>query len=277
MKPLRPFEPFVITQAFNNASDYGPHEGVDYNVLGTSGNMDCGTPYRAVADGEIIHFSELNKNYGNLIVLNVKTVNGDRYVRYCHCEEILVKSGFVKRGDVIGKMGSTGNSTACHLHFDVLTKIPTNWRYYTKAINNWFEDPEVFFNTDLAIVGVMDPFKEKGIAALDKYRGERVQGPEGNYESYAAAVIASDKAVPGFNETIIDRDKKIHTLTNQVEAANTTIEVKDKAIDSLKEQLKITEAKLKEITDKPPVINPTPLFKNPVAGFFYKLALWAEA
>ncbi len=125
-------------------------------------------------------------------------------------------------------------------------------------------------------INPMDPFKEKGIAALDKYRGERKQGPEGNYESYVAAVIGSDKTIEGVEAAVLDRDSKIFTLTNQLNAANGTIDVRDQAVTSLKAQLQTAVDKYTELASKPPVLNPTPIFKNPVAAFFYKLALWAE-
>lgn len=122
----------------------------------------------------------------------------------------------------------------------------------------------------------MDQSKEKGIAALDKYRGERKQGPEGNYEGYANALIGSDKDTVILKQAINEKDVKIETLTSQLETANTTITVRETAIDSLKDQLEIVVKKLNEVSDKPPVINPVPVFKNPVAAFFYKIAKWAE-
>ncbi|MFC7498615.1 M23 family metallopeptidase [Enterovirga sp. GCM10030262] len=76
-----------------------------------------GTNIYATADG-IVGRSEYNRGgYGNLVELNhgrgIQT-------RYGHMSKLLVKAGQrVKRGDIIGLMGSTGRSTGSHLHYEV--------------------------------------------------------------------------------------------------------------------------------------------------------------
>jgi murein DD-endopeptidase MepM/ murein hydrolase activator NlpD len=150
MALLKPFEPYKIDQKFGNPTSYGPHEGWDMNGLG-GGNTDCNTPLRAVAEGEVVHSSESTKDYGKLAVLLVKTTKGNRWVRYCHCNELRVRSGSVRSGDIVATMGSTGNSTACHLHFDVFKKFPPHWRYFAKTAethDEYFEDPTLFFSYD---------------------------------------------------------------------------------------------------------------------------------
>ena len=60
-----------------------------------------------------------NHGYGNMIEIDHK-VDG-RSSRYAHLSKILVKKGQqVKRGELIGKVGSTGMSTGPHLHYEVL-------------------------------------------------------------------------------------------------------------------------------------------------------------
>ena len=75
-----------------------------------------GTPIYATADA-IVGRSEWANGYGNLIELNhgrgIQT-------RYGHLSRSSVRAGQrIKRGDLIGYMGSTGRSTGSHLHYEV--------------------------------------------------------------------------------------------------------------------------------------------------------------
>jgi len=80
----------------------------------------CGSPIYAAADGIITEAKgagAYNYGYGNLI--KIQHYNGTTTV-YGHLSELSVKEGDkVYQGDVIGKMGKTGNANCCHLHFEV--------------------------------------------------------------------------------------------------------------------------------------------------------------
>lgn len=97
---VRP-DPFTGQPAF--------HEGVD---LGTSRSE----PVLATADGVIVR-SGWAGEYGKAIAI----AHGDRYeTLYGHLEQTLVAEGQrVRRGDRVGLVGSTGRSTAPHLHYEV--------------------------------------------------------------------------------------------------------------------------------------------------------------
>ena len=75
-----------------------------------------GTPIKVVADGTIT-FAEYSGSYGYLV--KVDHGNGVE-TWYGHTSKMLVKEGqAVKAGDAIALVGSTGNSTGPHLHFEV--------------------------------------------------------------------------------------------------------------------------------------------------------------
>lgn len=85
------------------------HYGLDLAAM-------IGTPVYAAASGEVI-YAGYNASYGN----HVKIRHADGLVTlYGHCSELFVKTGdTVSQADEIGLVGSTGNSTGYHCHFEV--------------------------------------------------------------------------------------------------------------------------------------------------------------
>ncbi len=85
------------------------HEGVDYAAA-------TGTPVRATGDG-IVTFAGWESGFGRAV--KIRHV-GDTETRYGHLNKIHVRKWQrVSRGDHIGDIGSTGNSTGPHLHYEV--------------------------------------------------------------------------------------------------------------------------------------------------------------
>ncbi|SFM97718.1 Murein DD-endopeptidase MepM and murein hydrolase activator NlpD, contain LysM domain [Algoriella xinjiangensis] len=85
------------------------HKGLDFAA-------STGTPIYATGDGAV-KVSEFNSGYGNMVVL--KHGNGYESL-YAHMSRAKVRSGQkVKRGDVIGYVGTTGLSTGAHLHYEI--------------------------------------------------------------------------------------------------------------------------------------------------------------
>lgn len=86
------------------------HEGMDFTA-------PTGTEIYATGDGTVVATISSRRGYGNEIRID----HGYGYVtRYAHMSAFNVKKGQkVKRGDVIGFVGSTGLSTAPHLHYEV--------------------------------------------------------------------------------------------------------------------------------------------------------------
>jgi murein DD-endopeptidase MepM/ murein hydrolase activator NlpD len=76
-----------------------------------------GTPIKAAEDGVVAYAGSELKGYGNLVL--VRHPNGF-VTAYAHASDILVKRGeAVKRGQVIGHAGQTGNVTSPQLHFEI--------------------------------------------------------------------------------------------------------------------------------------------------------------
>ena len=96
------------------SSNYGPrgsgfHSGVDYAA-------PHGTTIRAADDG-VVEFSDRKSQYGKLIIID--HFNGFK-TYYAHNYSNDVSEGeTVEKGQAIGKIGSTGNATVEHLHFEV--------------------------------------------------------------------------------------------------------------------------------------------------------------
>lgn len=87
-----------------------PHEGIDLTA-------PRGTNIYATADGEVIQAGYRAGGFGRKILID----HGYGYrTLYGHCDKVLVEAGqTVKRGEVIGKVGSTGLSKSPHLHYEV--------------------------------------------------------------------------------------------------------------------------------------------------------------
>jgi len=82
--------------------------------LGTDFGARRGTPIMAAADGKVI-FSGWKGGYGK--VIEIKHADGYKTL-YAHQSRLKAKVGqWVKKGEVIGYVGSTGRSTGPHLHF----------------------------------------------------------------------------------------------------------------------------------------------------------------
>lgn len=92
------------------------HKGIDISA-------NSGTNIKSAIDGTV-SVAEENSEYGKFI----KITNGDVMTVYAHCKTLKVKVGDkIKAGQTIALVGSTGNSTGPHLHFEI--------RYENRYIN----------------------------------------------------------------------------------------------------------------------------------------------
>jgi murein DD-endopeptidase MepM/ murein hydrolase activator NlpD len=104
------------------------HEGVDFSAT-------PGTEMVATGDGVVFSAERSKSGYGNQIIID----HGFGYkTMYAHLQSFKVRTGErVKRGQIIGTVGSTGKSTSPHLHYEV-------WK------NNKPVDPINYFFNDIS-------------------------------------------------------------------------------------------------------------------------------
>lgn len=126
MKLLKPCsDECVVSNRFNTPRSYpfAPnrkqlHEGLDF-----APKVNAQDTYYVFAaeDGQIVKTGFDKEGYGNFVVIR----HNSRFTTwYGHLNKILVKNNAqVLCGDVIGIMGSTGNSTGKHLHFNVQDQV----------------------------------------------------------------------------------------------------------------------------------------------------------
>lgn len=99
------------------------HSGIDID-----GN--AGEYIRASRAGKVV-YAGWQSGYGLLIVID----HGDGWeTYYAHCSRINVRTGqYVRQGEIIGRVGSTGRTTGSHLHFEIRNNgRPVNPLYYLR-------------------------------------------------------------------------------------------------------------------------------------------------
>jgi len=119
---------------------YRPHYGVDYAA-------PIGTPVHATADGTVI-VRGYSKGNGNYVKLKHNNGYETMYLHFSRFKRGLSKGDFVKQGEVIGYVGSTGYSTGPHVDY----RIKKHGKYIN-PLN--FKSP-----TKKLPVEEMDPFRQ---------------------------------------------------------------------------------------------------------------------
>lgn len=114
---------YTITSRFGGRSR-GTHSGLDVAA-------PTGTNIYAVASGTVSLVKFMTTSYGHYLIINHG--NGVQTV-YAHCSDIYVSEGAqVSQGQLIATVGSTGNSTGSHLHFEIRSNgtalNPQNYLY----------------------------------------------------------------------------------------------------------------------------------------------------
>lgn len=119
------------------------HSGLDFNA-------PSGTPVFATADGVVSTAGKGKREYGKVVEIN----HGDYTTIYHHLREVDTRKGkSVKKGEVIGYVGTTGKSLISHLHYEV--------RYKGTPVN-----PIFFFFLDISPKGFREIYKQSTRAGI---------------------------------------------------------------------------------------------------------------
>ena len=127
-KPTLSFTGFIcpLKSYSRISSEYGwrknPVTGVNKLHAGTDFAAPGGTPIYAAASGYVQVAGWSSGGYGNYVIIyHGKMSDGNQYsTLYGHMRSVATSAGkYVKQGEIIGYVGSTGNSTGNHLHLEV--------------------------------------------------------------------------------------------------------------------------------------------------------------
>jgi len=146
---------------------YRPHHGTDFGAR-------RGTPLLAVNDGKVIYAGWMG-GYGKV----VKIKHGGGYVSlYAHQSRIRVKRGqWVKKGQIIGYVGSTGRSTGPHLHFGLMKN------------GRWIDPMRVLGKKSISSGSVMKKFTKYEDVKTTKYKKVEIKDAEKNKKRLEAYLI----------------------------------------------------------------------------------------
>ncbi len=173
-------DPFTGEKKFHTAIDIADIEG---------------TPLLAVFDGVITYTEHSDSGYGNYVELTDKEGN---MARYAHASSISSRVGQeVKKGDEIAKMGTTGNSTGSHLHFELYladgTRVnPYFYLYSEEAFNSYTRPSVSSFNS----------FNWQGGDVQETVWGYLVT--HGYTPEAAAGIMGNIEAESGFNTSAVE-------------------------------------------------------------------------
>lgn len=148
-----PVRTYTITARFGERGEHWHlrHTGLDFKA-------PWGTPVYAVTAGRVVK-TAWHPAYGRMVILRVAP---GVTVWYCHLSKVLVKVGEVTRGSVLGRIGTSGNSTGAHLHLEVRVKDrPTDPATYLwgahpgtpGAVPRWYPKVPIMTVADLAPLG----------------------------------------------------------------------------------------------------------------------------
>jgi murein DD-endopeptidase MepM/ murein hydrolase activator NlpD len=133
IQPISPADSFRITSSYGFRWDPFTNKRKMHQGLDLAGEI--GLKIYATGDGIVISAEDAKNGYGKEIIVD----HGFGYLsRYAHLHKIDVKRGqVIKRGQYLGRLGSTGRSTGPHLHYEVMhdNKTANPMLFYYENLN----------------------------------------------------------------------------------------------------------------------------------------------
>lgn len=101
-------------------SEFGQRESTSSIISPNHTGIDIGANTGTIINSAIEGTVEISSTYGEY-GYHIKITNGDISTLYAHCSKLYVNVGdYIQKGQAIAEVGSTGNSTGPHLHFEVI-------------------------------------------------------------------------------------------------------------------------------------------------------------
>jgi len=146
---------------------YRPHHGTDFGAR-------RGTPLLAVNDGKVVYAGWMG-GYGR--VVKIKHAGGYTSL-YAHQSRIRVKRGqYVKKGQIIGYVGSSGRSTGPHLHFGLMKN------------GRWIDPMKVLRKKSVGSNSVLKKFTKYETVKTTKYRKVEIKDAQEHKKRLQAYLI----------------------------------------------------------------------------------------
>ncbi len=149
------------------------HQGEDWNGKG-GGNSDLGDPVYATADGVVVYSEDYRRSWGNLVIIRHAYRDSGGTLQfadslYAHLDRRSVRLyQMVKRGQMIGTIGTAHGLYVAHLHFEIRKnlKIGPHQRSYARDYSNYFS-PRQFIATRRQLRG-----GDSTIVPVDTFLGQ---------------------------------------------------------------------------------------------------------
>jgi murein DD-endopeptidase MepM/ murein hydrolase activator NlpD len=172
LRHIRITSPFTYKRYHPILHIYRPHLGIDFGAR-------KGTPIMAVSDGRVIYSGWMG-GYGKVI----KISHGNGFVSlYAHQSRLRARLGnYVKKGEVIGYVGSTGRSTGSHLHFGLYKRgKAVNPAKYIRIATQKYKEIDIFKTKVIKIKGIQK-YKNRLLALFKNKPTMKIWNP--NIKNY---------------------------------------------------------------------------------------------